>query len=283
MRRLLSAAGLPQIQIVTGYPGPLGEHFMLSRLAAVWRAEGYPVAVGPVAEVASGIALMHVDSTKVSPALLPRVAPGARLLNAQVLDIGKRGFSRLLLRRDSPWDGPVIIKTDANFHGLPEASARGPGRLDRLRQRLPWRLARQLPANDYPVLPHRDRVPGWVWRRQDLVVERFIPERDGSAYVLRMYLFFGDRGIVYRMVSDRPVIKAQGILAFEADYREPPPEIAEARRSLGFDFGKFDYVLHEGRPVLLDVNKTPAVSGKRRERTAYLAQGLSGFLADMTL
>ena len=161
------------------------------------------------------------------------------------------------------------------------SSARPPGWLGRLRRQLPWRLARQLPARDYPVLPHRDRVPAWVWRRQDLVVERFIPERAGRNYVLRMYLFFGDRGVVYRMEADRPVIKAQGIVGFETTYDEPPPEIAEARVALGFDFGKFDYVLHEGRPVLLDVNKTPAVSGKRRERTAYLAGGLQRILAEV--
>jgi len=271
----------PPIHIVTAYPGALAEHFMLSRLSDVWRAEGREVVVGPLARLQAGLGLLHIDSTRVAPGQVPSVAPAARLLNGRVLDISKRGFSRLLLRPDSPWDGPVIIKTDANFHGVPEASARPPGWLGRLRRQLPWRLARQLPARDYPVLPHRDRVPAWVWRRQDLVVERFIPERSGRNYVLRMYLFFGDRGVVYRMEADRPVIKAQGIVGFETTHDAPPPEIAEARLALGFDFGKFDYVLHEGRPVLLDVNKTPAVSGKRRERTAYLAGGLERLLAEV--
>jgi hypothetical protein len=26
---------------------------------------------------------------------------------------------------------------------------------------------------------------------------------------------------------------------------------------MGFDYGKFDYVMQEGQPVLLDANKTP--------------------------
>jgi len=30
-----------------------------------------------------------------------------------------------------------------------------------------------------------------------------------------------------------------------------------ARRKLGFDYGKFDYVVHEGRAHLLDANRTP--------------------------
>jgi hypothetical protein len=214
----------------------------------------------------------------VQPTQVPAVADGARLLNAAVRDISKRHFSSTLLEADSAWDGPVILKTNANYHGLPEASAHRPGPIGRLRSRLPWRLARQLPPADYPVLAHRSKVPGWVWRRQDLVVERFLPERDGDDYVLRMWLFFGDRGIVYRLVADRPVVKADGIRSFEAHYGEPPPEIAEARRQLGFDFGKFDYVLRDGRPLLLDINKTPAISGKSWERTRHLAEGLRGFL-----
>jgi hypothetical protein len=211
---------------------------------------------------------------------VPQVTSPARLLNARVLDISKRRFSELLVGEESDWDGPVILKTDANFHGLPEAGQRRAGALQRLRTRLPWRLTRQLPPSDYPVLPHRKRVPDWVWRREDLIVERFIPEYDGSAYVLRLYVFFGDRGIVYRLRSERPIIKSEGILSFEAAYAEPPPEIAAARQQMGFDFGKFDYVLHEGRPVLLDVNKTPSVAGRSQERMRYLAGGLDRFLAD---
>lgn len=270
------------VSIVTAYPGPLQDHFLLARLSKVWDEQGLRCAVGPAQRLAGGLGLLHIDQTVVNPDLVPRVEGGARLLNASVLDISKRHFSALLLGPGSDWDGPVILKTNANYHGLPEASAHRPGPIGRLRSRLPWRLARQLPAADYPVLDRRSQVPAWVWRRQDIVVERFLPERDGADYVLRMWLFFGDRGIVYRMVADRPVVKAEGIRSFEAHYGEPPPEIAEARLRLGFDFGKFDYVLHDGRAVLLDVNKTPAISGKSWERTRHLAEGLHHFLRPAT-
>lgn len=266
------------VSIVTAYPGPLQEHFLLSRLSKVWTEQGLRYAVGPASRLVGGLGLLHVDQTVVNPALVPRVEGGARLLNASVLDISKRRFSALLLGPDSDWDGPVILKTNANYHGLPETSGQRQGLIGRLRSRLPWRLARQLPPTDYPILERRADVPAWVWRRQDIVVERFLPERDGADYVLRMWLFFGDRSIVYRMVADRPVVKAEGIRSFETHYGEPPPEIAEARRRLGFDFGKFDYVLHEGRPLLLDINKTPAISGKSWERTRHLAEGLRGYL-----
>jgi hypothetical protein len=36
-----------------------------------------------------------------------------------------------------------------------------------------------------------------------------------------------------------------------------PDDLRETRRRLGFDYGKWDFVLHEGRAVLIDANKTP--------------------------
>ncbi len=39
-----------------------------------------------------------------------------------------------------------------------------------------------------------------------------------------------------------------------------PDAIRGLRRRLGIDYGKLDYVVHDGEVVLLDVNRTPAVS-----------------------
>ena len=55
---------------------------------------------------------------------------------------------------------------------------------------------------------------------------------------------------------------------------EPHLEIVEAQRRLKFDYGKFDYVIHDGQPVLLDANKTtgadrirsPELNARRRHR-----------------
>lgn len=45
---------------------------------------------------------------------------------------------------------------------------------------------------------------------------------------------------------------------------------------LGFDYGKFDFVMHEGRAVLLDANKTP---GRARNLSKIVAAGTAN-LAD---
>ena len=47
---------------------------------------------------------------------------------------------------------------------------------------------------------------------------------------------------------------------------------------LHFDYGKFDYVVHEGRAVLIDTNKTtgspPSTNPEREARRRILADGL---------
>jgi hypothetical protein len=61
-----------------------------------------------------------------------------------------------------------------------------------------------------------------------------------------------------------------------------PDEIRAERERLGFDFGKFDFVIHDGRPILLDANKTPSTpadSPAVAPLYAYLAEGIDGFLA----
>ena len=55
--------------------------------------------------------------------------------------------------------------------------------------------------------------------------------------------------------------------------------MVKLREQMGFDYGKFDYVIHEGKPILLDANKTvgagtlPMTEERIRVRR-YRAQGL---------
>jgi hypothetical protein len=61
------------------------------------------------------------------------------------------------------------------------------------------------------------------------------------------------------------------------------PEAMRARRAeLGFDFGKFDYVRHGERWVLLDANRTPSYprppSAAGAAQLDGLARGIDAFL-----
>ena len=61
------------------------------------------------------------------------------------------------------------------------------------------------------------------------------------------------------MLGPHPIVNASTQVRVEPI--EPDPEIARLRHQLGFDYGKFDYVIHGGNAVLLDTNKTTAAAG----------------------
>ncbi|RUW22213.1 hypothetical protein EOA34_22030, partial [Mesorhizobium sp. M4B.F.Ca.ET.013.02.1.1] len=90
----------------------------------------------------------------------------------------------------------------------------------------------------------------------------------------RFWLFCGERERCPRHVSPQSLVKGDDTIR-----REPvpvPDELRALRRELGFDYGKFDFVMHEGRAVLLDANKTP---GRARRLSNFVAAGNSN-LAD---
>jgi len=260
-----------------------GENFMpnylICRLAELWREQGHQVTVGPAARLDADTGIMHVDRTVVPDQCLPDNPRGHPLLNGSILNISKRRISSNLVNMDSDYSGPVIIKTDANSSGWPERAARTNWIQRRfnyiLRRAVSWRLSRELLSSNYPVVNNLSHVPGWVWKRSDLVVEKFMPEVDGEQFVLRVWVFFGDQEYGARMLSRNPVVKVRGATRYE--YIDGVPETLRAvRRELAMDFGKFDYVMVGGEAVLLDVNKTPIVS--RNTHLQRLASGLAAYM-----
>jgi len=82
------------------------------------------------------------------------------------------------------------------------------------------------------------------------------------------------------MRSREPVVKRANMVTSEF-IGEAPDEIRAARRRFGFDYGRFDFVLHEGKSVLFDTNSTPSCSDQSSPRlkaiVGELAVGLPGF------
>lgn len=244
---------------------PFFDCYLISRLAWHWRRAGHSVTAGPVHEIDPGIdlALLHVDRTRIAPGSVPGNPAGRPFLNSRVLDISKHLFSSLRVLPGDPWKGSVIVKSNLNAFGTQERADLEPGFFERKRRKLArrhWRLARCLPPRNYPVLPSISAVPGWVWRHPDIIVERFMPERRDGLYCLHGWVFFGKRGYTYRLYSTDPVVKAGSIVKDEF-LGDPPPELEAFREANGWDFGKFDYVEVDGRPILLDINKTPTTTG----------------------
>lgn len=271
------------IHVITAHGERLRSKHLIHPLIDTWKDQGHHVTVGPTRRLEADLGILHIDRTWVQPSCVPANPLQRPLLNAGLLDISKRRISQNLLSRRSGYTGPVIIKTDANYFGRTDRDASSHGRPGRLRRRLVekgyWNLARTLPPRDYPVFDDISAVPGWIWKRDDLVVERFLPERHGQEYALRVWMFLGNHEYGVRLFSRSPIVKTENITRF--DYLHDVPDyLREVRADLGVDYGKFDYVVADGQPVLLDVNKTPSVvrSTPRTSNLLHVAAGLSDFL-----
>jgi hypothetical protein len=232
----------------------LKRRYLAHLWAERWRGQGHRVTLqrGPDDPPEGDLALLNIDLTVVPETYRRLAARYPRVLNGAVLDISKRCISRHLLAGPAdPWDGPVVVKTDANYGGLPERYLRQLAGIAGLPTAIPDRVA----LKDYTIFPSVRAVPPAVWSVPALVVERFLPERQGEDYCMRVWTFLGGRERSTRYRAAVPIIKSSDVRG--AEPVPVPDEIRESRRALGFDYGKFDYVRHDGRWVLLDVNRTP--------------------------
>lgn len=273
-----------RVAIYVGRRDRLHRHSLLSFLCDRWRDAGIEIAVldDPARSVDADVAIMHVDATRRPPAYDAVLERYPRVINGRVRDISKRRISARLLTRDSGYDEPVIVKTDGNFFGQPDSRRR---RVDSIGRHLCARVVDHLlpvrrgiqESGTYPIYPSPRHVPRHVWWDRRLVVEPFLPERQDDLYCLRTWMFFGAREKAAISFSTSPVVKRANTI--RAEFVPDVPEvIREARRRLGFDYGKFDFVIHQGRSVLLDANSTPACSGQSNPRLDAIADELAADL-----
>ena len=249
--------------------------YRIWRLAKRWTQWGIDVQFvqGPDARIKADLVIPHIDLSVRPEAYRQLLYSRSMVANRNVTDIRKRSFSRNLVSLDDEYDGPVIVKTDSNHGGKPEKHA-----LRRLpihkRVASTWqqgtRILRRLASTGslsklsyaqalspakYPVYPSKHLVPSCAFSNPDLVVERFRPEMEGRFYFIRMYEFLGSEGFAIRVRSEHPVVK--GTDSPHLEFVPVDESIVALRHALGFDQGKFDYVMHDGKAVLLDVNPTP--------------------------
>jgi len=105
------------------------------------------------------------------------------------------------------------------------------------------------------VYSSMEHVPAHSIDNPALVVERFVPEREDGLFACRFWTFSGNVERCARVFSREPIVKAAGQVRFE--FCDVPDALRQKRAALGFDYGKFDFVIHDGEAVLLDANKTP--------------------------
>lgn len=256
--------------------------YIIHVLIDEWRRRGIPADVTvrldrPVDDKV--LIIPHLDITVMPPACDEFLRRCPLVLNRTVSDISKRRISRNLVTSPDAHAGPVIVKSNRNAGGWPERNrAHRQGGMKRAivraGRRLPWTLSGVLGPNDYKVYDHSRLVPRAVWRNRRLVVEKFLPERQGELYCLRQHVFLGSREFNTLSLSPEPLVKARKVICREF-LSEAPPALREFRRQLGFDYGKFDYVVHEGEVVLFDANRTPAYNARATTTPLSMIQGLA--------
>jgi len=183
----------------------------------------------------------------------------------------------------------VIVKTNNNARGIPERWHRD---LAHPAVRYLCRAARRLgdpPGQDlsrtktlrgYLVYPALADVPREVFRNPALVVERFLPEKEGDRFFLRHYAFLGDHPRHNRIAGDDPILKAGNMILVDS-WLPVPDELQALRQQLGLDYGKIDYTMHDGKLEVLDINTTPSSPGGEATEQALreMAGGIQSLLA----
>jgi len=276
--------------------------YIVHFLANCWREDGHEVVplYGVRTYVPADLILVHVNLSVVPEEYLEFASRYPIALNIGVADIRKTTISENLVRPGDGWDGPVIIKSDLNYAGLPE---RVLSRTWLERHWAPSRRARRAferlsgkrqpfgTPTDYEVFDNVSAIPELQLNRPGIVVEKFRPEIENGLYHCRVYQFLGDRWTCTRVASDQPVVKVDAAAPTESvDVHE---EVIAWRRKLKLDYGKLDYVVSEGEVVLLDANKTtgaadftpeaaPETVERLRAQRRFRAEGLYDYFGDGT-
>jgi hypothetical protein len=280
-----------RVLVVRARHEPFNEYpFVVHLLAEEWRRRGISVDVTDSLAEPTGpdvLVFPHIDLTTTPPRLAEKLGRCARVINRKVIDISKRVISRQLVASPGEYDGPVIVKTNLNFGGKPEyrvLAAVGGEPLHKLNamMKIPWPVSAMLQPEKYPIYDNPGLVPPQVWGNQQLVVEKFLPEREGDLYCLRQYVFLGSAEFNTRAVSPDPRVKSGEVVRREV-LDATPPAVRAFREELGFDYGKFDYVMHEGKAIVFDVNRTFSYNPDSRAGSAHsllmsLADGIEPLL-----
>ncbi|MEM9301153.1 MAG: hypothetical protein AAGE01_03525 [Pseudomonadota bacterium] len=252
---------------------------LIFHMARIWKRRGHAVGAWRGAHgepPPADVLIAHIDLTRIPEAYGALFERFPRVVNGGVSDISKRFVSDNLVGPSDAYAGRVIVKTDNNYGGIPEAfHARH--QLDLEDQ--PWATRTHLKPSSYPVFDSIDDVPTDIWTNEALVVEKYIAERVEGSWSTRIAFFCGSRHFSYRMFSPEYVLKGDTVTRIEP--AETPPDVIALRDRFKLDYGKLDYVIHDGRAIVFDVARTPggvADQQVNREFAAALADGIDDYL-----
>lgn len=227
----------------------------------------------------------HLDSSVVPRDYAQFIDSRPVAVNGGLKDIRKTGFSeQLISSADTDYTGEVIVKSDYNYGGL--VDSRLVERRKGWTRLLPVGVRRRLlglppdfQANPtYTVYASAKEVPPECFQSPHMVVEKFLPERVGEHYALRMTFLLGSREVSYMITSSEKIVKNRNLIAVEKV--ETDARVLRWAREHGVEFGKIDYALRDGEPAIFDINRTPGISGASEENQRILAEALAPGILD---
>ncbi|MFO0858788.1 MAG: hypothetical protein U0640_15695 [Phycisphaerales bacterium] len=265
-------------------------NYRLWTLVSNWERMGIRVEYlfGIGRETDADLLFPHLDLSYIPDDYWAFIQRHPRVVNRAVRDIRKTVYSTNRVGRDEEHAGPVIVKTVHNCGGFSDVWLNTRSRVMKgasIRARVLAKLSRQEWLGDtrfrfartlprYFIYDSVRKVPRAVFENQHLIVEKFLPQREGDSYVMNMWIVFGDRGVGRILRASDPYVKNANATLDE--FHEPPEEIREWQERLGLTYGKMDFVMHEGKAVLIDVNTTPTVTGDARsEEYRRLNEGMA--------
>ncbi|HLX22002.1 MAG TPA: hypothetical protein VKR38_01545 [Usitatibacter sp.] len=233
--------------------GRLGLPYMAHELAKRWQERGHRVHFhrGVSTPPPGDVAIAHLDVTVVPDSYRALERHYPRVINSRTWDIRKSAYSTVRVLRDDAWPGKVIIKSDANHAGHVDDALRRLALAEGIATDIPERPL----LDSYYLCDSIGKVPPRIWETPGVIVEKFVPETGANGNYIRIWTFLGSRERNMLYCSDDLMIRVGNFKSRAAV--EVPPEMRAWREKLGFEFGKFDYVRHEGEYILLDANRTP--------------------------
>lgn len=247
-------------------------NYLINRLSDIWSSDGIDVefVFGTRHFIPADLAILHIDLSIVPDSYLRFADKYPIVLNKDVKNICKSTFMDNMIKivPGDNYRGRIIVKSNLNYAGNPERNIRISWIDDHfslLKRRLSFsNILNRVSAprfnspSDYIILESPSQVPKEWFKMKDIVIQKFLPEKDQRFYYVRNYYFLGDRHMCLLRKGSDPIVNASSTISLEPI--EVHPEIIKLREKLHFDYGKFDYAIHEGFPVLFDINKTTGAS-----------------------
>ena len=235
------------------------QDYVIWHLAKIWNKDGHNLVFifGVEKFAPADVCIVHVDLSVVPNEYIEFASRYPITINGDVRDIRKSIFSKNIVRPHDQYKGKVIVKSDLNYAGVPElkilkSSVSNELFKEKVKHIPPHRRLNS--PDDYKIYEQAGDVPPVYYQDPFFIVEKFFPEKIDDLYFVHLYLFLGDSRHCFRLGSKDPIVN--GATSISNEIVKPHADIIKMQKEMGFDYGKFDYCINDGKVVLLDINKT---------------------------